>query len=150
MLDGLAVLTFSMIQVPADARAAVLLGGMAVLAVGGALAAMLASGVQRLWLTPLRHLAASLDRDALAAYAGADLPEVTVLDNAVRRYRERMLTQLDESQREHTELLAIFNQMADGVLVLGSDERVVFEQSGISAPAGAAGAAGSSAARSSA
>jgi two-component system, OmpR family, phosphate regulon sensor histidine kinase PhoR len=125
ILDGLAVLTFSLILVPADARAAALLGGTAVLAVGGALAAMLASGVQRLWLTPLRQLVASLDQDALAAYAGAGMPEVTVLDNAVRRYQERMLTQLDESQREHTELVAIFNQMADGVLVLGSDERVV-------------------------
>jgi two-component system phosphate regulon sensor histidine kinase PhoR len=125
VLDGLAVLTFSLILVPAESRAVLLLGGFGVLVLAAAIGATLASGVQRLWLAPLRHLAASLDQNALAAYAGTGMPEVTILDNAVRRYQERMLAQLDQSQREHTELVAIFNQMADGVLVLGSDERVV-------------------------
>src|SRR5262245_22874151 len=70
--------------------------------VGCALAALLAAALKGLWLRPQRQL-----EDALA--------EVTL----------QLTETTARSQHERAELLSIFDHMADGLLVLASDERVL-------------------------
>jgi two-component system, OmpR family, phosphate regulon sensor histidine kinase PhoR len=76
--------------------------GVLIAAIGAVLVAGVASGLLRVWLKPLQLQLAMLEED-----------------------RKELEGQLDQSHRERAELTAIFDHMADGLLVLGSDERVV-------------------------
>jgi two-component system phosphate regulon sensor histidine kinase PhoR len=73
-----------------------------VVAIGALVIAGLAIGLHRLWLVPLQRRIATLEED-----------------------REQLAARLDQSRRERAELTAIFDHMADGLLVLGADEKVV-------------------------
>jgi len=99
---GLAVVAFSAGFAAPEAATLVWLGGLGISLVGAAAVALVISGLQGVWLEPLRRQVATLEH------------ERSLLD-----------TQLDSSQRERAELTAIFDHMADGLLVLGADERVV-------------------------
>lgn len=78
------------------------IGGIIAAVVGALLIGVLAGGFQQLWLSPLNGRIARLEDE-----------------------REQLSSRLDQSLRERAELTTIFDHMADGLLVLGSDERVV-------------------------
>jgi two-component system phosphate regulon sensor histidine kinase PhoR len=99
-LDGVAVLAYSIGLSPGSGYAWV--GGLVVAAIGAILIAGLAGGFQRVWFSPLQRQIATLSE-----------------------VKKDLESRLDQSHRERAELTAIFDHMADGLLVLGSDERVV-------------------------
>ena len=127
-LDGLAVLIVTTRLAPADSQSMTWLGGVGVALAAAAVAATFSGYLQHRWLGPLRHLATALEDDQLQQLASADtdaLPEINLVEDAVRHAQARLFSRLDHSQREHAELMAIFDHMDDGLLVLGNDERVV-------------------------
>jgi two-component system, OmpR family, phosphate regulon sensor histidine kinase PhoR len=102
LLNGLAVLSAIAYLSRSELPGALWVGGLGVAIVGAAAVGALVVRLQSVWLGPLQWQVANLEEN-----------------------RKRLEWRLDQSQRERTELTAIFDHMADGLLVLGSDERVV-------------------------
>jgi two-component system phosphate regulon sensor histidine kinase PhoR len=125
IIDGLAVLTLSSLFVPDASRSTLWVSGLGIAVAIAGVAAMLATSLRRKWFEPLTRLARSLDADTLPQSSGHQIPELTALESSIRRFHGRMVATVDQGRRDHTELVAIFNHMADGLLVLSSDERVV-------------------------
>ena len=100
VVNALVALAFSAALAPASGFAWI--GGLVAVMIGAVLIAVMAGWIQQWWLGPLHRQIARLEEQ-----------------------HEQLSARLDQSLREHAELTTIFDHMADGLLVIGNDERVV-------------------------
>jgi two-component system phosphate regulon sensor histidine kinase PhoR len=124
---GLAVLAFSQLVLPAQTPARLAVDGvLAVLA--SALAGIL--GVVLLGprlLRPFRELAASVTGQqplALNGFLHSNIEELAGVARAIQRTENRLTSSMAQIQRDRADISALFEHMADGVLVLDAQDRV--------------------------
>jgi two-component system phosphate regulon sensor histidine kinase PhoR len=127
---ALAMLLASLAFVPVDrwesyVPVAAIVGALGLLVAG---IAVEAAG-ERL-MRPMRGLVRSIEQDAVGEQSLRDLvgqapPEMAPLLYGLHVTHARLRRTVDELEQERAEMSALFEHMADGVLVLDADERVV-------------------------
>src|SRR5919201_2004166 len=126
---GLAVLLAALAFLPSPTwesfvPLATVLGGAGVLAAAAG-AAWVGQGFAR----PLRRMVQAIEADAmgqesLRQFAGESPPEVAGLLYALHRAYARLHRTLAQLERDRGQMATIFQNMADGLLVLDPDERI--------------------------
>ncbi len=124
---GLAVLAASLLLFPLHTPAELLLDG-ALAQLAAALAVVFGSVLLgRQLLRPFRELAASVVAQqplALSTFFHSNIEEVVAVAAAIQRTESRLTSSMAQIQRDRSDMAALFEHMADGVLVLDSQDRV--------------------------
>ncbi|MBV9580449.1 MAG: PAS domain-containing protein [Chloroflexi bacterium] len=127
---ALAMLLTSLAFVPVDRWESYVPIGAIAGALGLLLASVAVESAGERLVRPMRGLVRSIEQDALGGQSLHDLVQQAPTEMAPLLYglhvtHARLRRTVDELEQERAEMSALFEHMADGVLVLDSDERIV-------------------------
>jgi two-component system phosphate regulon sensor histidine kinase PhoR len=124
---GVAVLAVGLLLAPGELRTSVLPIGVAALTAATLSSAASAAILARRLLRPFRELAdfvVAHQPAPLNTFLHSDVEEVVAVATALRRTELRLTASMAQMQRDRSDMAALFEHMADGVLVLDAQDQV--------------------------
>jgi hypothetical protein len=117
---GLAELAIRLLVLPAQTPAGLLVDGVLALVVSTLAVILGAVLLGRRLLRPFRELAASVNGQqplALNGFLHSNIEELVAVASAIQRTEDRLTSSVAQIQRDRADMSALFEHMADGVLV---------------------------------
>ena len=124
---GLVVLASSWLLAGNELRPSAWFIGLATLVTACLATGMSVRLLGRGLLRPFRELAQRVlaqEPEALKSFLGSNVEEVVALATAIRQTESRLTSSTAQLERDRSDMAALFEHMADGVLVLDAQDRV--------------------------